>query len=122
MTYQDKVKASKKVLEAIKALDNGEVIQFTYGTEYDYKSGKDVPKVFVLKAYRYDTTGRMSYSVYEDRTFGRGMNVDKITSTTIKLYSYDMMGTRTTYNMPLYGISTGLTIVSADSPIEEAVA
>ena len=121
MTYQEKIKASKNVLAAIKALAGGEVLQFTYGSEYDYTTKTNVPRVFEIKAYTYKSTGSTDYSVYEDKTFGRGMNVDKITSTSLKLYSYDMMGNRTTYTMPLYHITMGLTIVSADSPITEEV-
>ena len=122
MTYQEKVLASKKVLAAIKALGHSEVLQFTYGTEYNYSTKTYVPRVYELKAYTYQSTGDTDYSVYEAKTFGRGMNVDKITSTSIKLYSYDMMGTRTAYTMPLYDIQIGLITVNADTPIEEAVA
>jgi hypothetical protein len=30
------------------------------------------------------------------------MNVDKITNTMLKCYSFDLMGQKTTYNFPLY--------------------
>ena len=121
MTYQEKIKASKNVLAAIKALGHSEVLQFTYGTEYDYSTKTNVPRVFELKAYTYKSTGDTDYSVYEAKAFGRGMNVDKITSTSLKLYSYDMMGGRTTYTMPLYAMKMGLITINADTPITEEV-
>jgi hypothetical protein len=105
MTYQDKVQASKKVLEAIKALAHDEVFEFIYGTDYDYTTKAQAPRVFNIKAYTYKSTGDTEYSIHETKIFGRGMNVDKITPTSLKLYTYDMFGSKTTYTMPLYEMS-----------------
>ena len=102
MTYSDKVKQSKKVLEAIKALAHDEVLEFIYGTDYDYTTKAQAPRVFKLKAYTYKSTGDTEYSIHETKIFGRGMNVDKITPTSLKLYTYDMFYNRTTYTIPLY--------------------
>ena len=121
MTYSEKIKQSKNVLAAIKALGHSEVLQFTFGTEYCYKQKREINRVFEIKAYTYQSTGDTDYSVYEAKTFGRSMNVDKITSTALKLYSYDMMGTRTTYTMPLYAMRMGLITINADTPITEEV-
>ena len=110
MTYQEKVQASKKVLQAIKALGHDEVMEFTYGTEYCYKAKKEIDRVFEIKAYHYKTTDTIDYSVYESKSWGRGMNVERVTSTSLRLYTYDMMGNRTTYTMPLYAMYIGTVI------------
>ena len=120
MTYQEKIQASKKVAAAIQALGHQEVMQFVYGTEMDYINNKRVPRVLELKAYHYKSTGNVDYTIHEtSRLFGHSMNVDKITSTSLKLYTYDMFGTRTTYTMPLYEMEMGLITINADAPITE---
>ena len=110
MTYQEKVQASKKVLAAIKALAHDEVLQFIYGTDYDYTIKAYAPRVLEIKAYTYKSTGDTEYSIHETKIFSRSMNVDKITPTSLKLYTYDMFGSRTTYTIPLYEMSIGTTI------------
>jgi len=117
MTYQEKIKQSKKVLAAIKALGHDEVMQFTFGTEYCYKAKKEIDRVFEIKAFHYKTTGNVDYSIYEAKSWGRGMNVDRVTSTSLRLYSYDMMGNKTTYTMPLYAMYIRTAI--NDAPIED---
>ena len=110
MTYKEKVQASKKVLEAIKALAHDEVLEFIYGTDYDYTVKAKAPRMFEIKAYTYKSTGDTEYSIHETKIFGRSMNVDKITPTSLKLYTYDMFYNRTTYTIPLYEMSIGTTI------------
>ena len=94
MTYSDKVKQSKNVLEAIKALKDGESIEVTYG------HGRDgiAKNVYTIKAYK-SFKEEMSYSIWN--TFS-GMNIDSLGRTTAKAYTYDMMSQRTTYTFPLY--------------------
>lgn len=122
MTYQEKIQASKKVAAAIKALGHQEVMQFVYGEERDWIANKMVPRVLELKAYHYQSTGNVDYTIHEtSRLFGRSMNVDKITSTSLKLYTYDMFGNRTTYTMPLYEMKMGLITINANAPITEEV-
>ena len=121
MTYQEKVQASKKVLEAIKALGHQEVMEFIYGTDYDYTIKAYAPRVFELKAYTYQSTGDTEYSIYETKIYGRGMNVDKITPTSLKLYTYDMFGSRTTYTMPLYEMSIGTTINATPTTVYDVL-
>ena len=121
MTYQEKLQASKKVLAAIKALAHNEVLEFVYGTDYDYTTKAYGPRVLEIKAYTYKSTGDTEYSIHETKIFGRGMNVDKITPTSLKLYTYDMFGTRTTYTMPLYEMSIGTTINDTISTDKAAV-
>jgi hypothetical protein len=121
MTYKEKAQASKKVIAAIKALGHQEVLQFVYGTEMDYVANKLVPRVFDLKAYHYRYTDSIDYSIHENKIFSRCMNVDKITPISLKLYAYDMFGTRTTYTLPLYEMEMGLVTINADAPITEEV-
>ena len=93
MTYSDKVKQSKNVLEAIKGLKDEEVLKVTYGVGF-----KGVPNQYTIRAYS-GREGAMSYSIWS--TFS-GMNIDTIGKTTMKAYTYDMMSQKTTYVFPLY--------------------
>jgi hypothetical protein len=65
-------------------------------TNFEYKDKK-----YTLFKFTYGS-GRTSYSVHGE--YHRAMNVDKITSKYISLYSYDMMGQRTNYKMSLLEI------------------
>ena len=98
MKYTDKVKASKGLLEAIKALGNDEHIIVSYGTD---REGK--PQEYKIKCSIYRHDGKASYSIHKNDIWGlEGMNIDSLTNTTAKAYTYDMMAQRTTYNFPLY--------------------
>ena len=57
MTYSDKVKQSKNVLEAIKGLKDEEVLKVTYGVGF-----KGVPNEYTIRAYS-GREGAMSYSI-----------------------------------------------------------
>ena len=99
MTYSDKVKQSKKVLEAIKALDDNESIVVSYGTDYNGK-----PKQYKIKCSIYKHSGP-TYSIHKDDFWAiDGMNIESLTNTQAKAYTYDMMSQRTTYNFPLYAM------------------
>ena len=98
MNYQEKVKKSKEVFKAIKNLKDKEELIITYG-----KDREGNPKEYKISANQW--TKNMSYSIYENKLFGSGMNVDKITGTQLKCYTYDMMANKTTYNFPLYLIN-----------------
>jgi len=98
MIYSEKVKKSKKVFKAIKNLKDKEELIVTYG-----KDREGNPKEYKISANQW--TKNMSYSIYENKVFGSGMNVDKITNTQLKCYTYDMMANQTTYNFPLYLIN-----------------
>lgn len=56
-------------------------------------------KEYYINKIEYGTNKDVMYSVSEKRIFGSSMNVDKITNKYISLFSYDMMGNRTTYKM-----------------------
>jgi hypothetical protein len=78
----------------VKKLNNGELgeeTRFAYnGTEY------------ILSKYVYGS-GDIRYSINE-RRIGRSMNVDKVTSRYISLYTYDMMSNRTQFKLPVSDI------------------
>ena len=93
MTYTDKVKQSKNILDTIQSLKDGESIEVSYGSD---RNGK--PNVYKIKSYK-GYRDEMSYSIWD--TF-RGMNIDTIGKTTMRGYTYDMMNQRTTYTFPLY--------------------
>lgn len=67
-------------------------------------------KAFKIRCYA-DYRGEKQYSIFEDRAFGKGMNVSKITSRYISLYAFDMMENQTTYKMALDKIIPGEIIV-----------
>ena len=95
MTYQDKIKQSSNVLEAIYGLKEDQSIKVAYGTDRDGK-----PKHYSIKAYS-SYKGELSYSIWNGIN---GMNIDSIGKTTMKAYTYDMMSQRTTYTFPLYSM------------------
>ena len=99
MTYQDKVKAGKALVEKIKALGNDEYIVVTYGTDMD-----GFPKRYRIKCMEYSSDRLAnSYSIHRDDVWAiDSMNISEFTNTMAKAYTYDMMGQRTTYNFPLY--------------------
>ena len=96
MTYSDKVKQSKNVLNAIQSLKDDEHIIVSYGTD---REGK--PNYYKVKAYK-GYRDEMQYSIWN--TFA-GMNIDKIGPTTMKAYTYDMMSQRTNWTFNLYDIN-----------------
>ena len=108
MTYQEKKQASKKVLDAIKALKDEEVLEVAYG-----KGFKGVPNVYTIRAYKGRRKGEMSYSIWS--TFS-GMNISSLGPTTAKAYTFDMMSQKTTYTFPLYEMSI---VVKLDDPLKQ---
>ena len=109
MTYLEKVKASKGLLEAINALGDKDSILLTYGTDYN---GKPQEYKISCSIFR---DGKPSYSIYKNEVFAlSGMNFSEFTSTQGKAYTFDMMGQRSTFNFPLYEMS----IVEVEEGIE----
>jgi hypothetical protein len=99
MTYSDKVKQSKKVLEAMYGLKDEEHIIVSYGTD---REGR--PNYYKVRAYM-GYKGEMSYSIHKDSPLSiDGMNIESIGRTTMKGYTYDMMSQRTNYTFPLYSM------------------
>ena len=107
MTYFDKVKASKEVYNAICAMEGDDEIVIQYGQKRDYKMVDGKHKTiwndcyYMVRCHSYGQT--KSYHISEKDSFlGRSMNVDKVSKTTLSLYSYDLMDQKTTYRLPLY--------------------
>jgi len=96
MTYSDKVKQSKNVLEAIKSLKDEGILKVTYGVGF-----KGKPNEYTIRAYS-GRKGAMSYSIWSSFS---GMNIDTIGKTTMKAYTFDMMSQKTTYAFHLYKIN-----------------
>ena len=104
MTYSEKKQASKKVLDAIKALDNNEMLEVSYGIGYEGK-----PNLYTIRAYSSASRkgGDMSYSIWSSFS---GMNIDSLGPTTIKTYTFDMMSQKTTFTFPLYEMELVVTV------------
>ena len=99
MTYSDKVKASKVLVEAIKALGNDEHIVVQYGKDYNGQ-----PMEFKVRCSVW--RDKPSYSIHKNVKLSLdGMNISSLGSTTMKAYTYDMMSQRTTYTFPLYAMT-----------------
>lgn len=100
MTYSQKVKASKVLVEAIKALGNDEHIIVAYGKDYNGE-----PREYKIRCTVSERFGA-SYSIHKNDVWGlEGMNIDRLTGTTARAYTYDMMSQKTTYTFPLYEMS-----------------
>jgi len=84
MKYTAKVKKCKPFFEMMSRLKEGQKMEFMY-------SGK----TFTLRGY-VGYKGEMSYSVWNGIN---GMNVSKVGRTSLSLYTFDMMGQKTTYTL-----------------------
>lgn len=90
MTYSDKVKKASEIYNGIVGLTEDQSISIIYKG--------DTYKVSAYTSYN----GKMSYSVWKDY---RGMNVSKVGKTSLTLYTFDMMGQKTTYRLSLLDCS-----------------
>lgn len=92
MTYSQKVKAGKEIIERMNSLSENDKFTFKYKNE-----------VYFLKCYSVYDDGRKSYAIDKVSHYGSGMNIDdkKIGPTSLTLYTYDMMGQRATYKMDM---------------------
>ena len=103
MTYSDKVKGSKALLEAIKSLKNEESIIVKYGTDYN---GKAVEYKIKCSIWR---DNKPSYSIHKNDVWAiNGMNISSLNKTTMDAYTFDMMSQKTTYRFPLYKMVMGV--------------
>ena len=92
-TYNQRVKAAVSKIALIKNLTKGGSLRFTYKGDKEYR----------LEVYNSWDGLDKDYSV-TCLSVPSSMNVHKITNTTIHLYTYDMMSTRTTYKMDMADI------------------
>ena len=86
LKYSDKVKKASTVVNAINGLKVDQSINILYDSN-----------TYNVKAYR-GYNGKLDYSIWNRM---RGMNISSIGRTSISLYSFDMMTTKTTYRMSL---------------------
>lgn len=100
LSNKSNAKLVRKVIEYVLGIDSE--MEITYNG-----------KAFKIRCYA-DYKGEKSYAIFEDRVFGKGMNVSKITSRYISLYAFDMMDQRTTYKMALDRIIPGEIIVDEE--------
>ena len=97
MKYSEKIKKSKKVLDSIYSLKDEEELKVTFGKDrYDNK-----PREFKIKCYKNFRGDGFHYAIWESKGLG-GMNIEKVSKTTLRGYTYDMMSQKTTYMFPLY--------------------
>ena len=99
MTYSEKVKASKELLTAIQALEDKQYVVVEYGVDYRGEAMR-----YRIEAYEFVRRDK-SFRINKDELFATdGMNIEKFSGTKMYAYSYDLMGTKTTYNFPLYAM------------------
>ena len=92
MTYSQRVKAGKEIIERMEGLSEDGNFTFKYKNE-----------VYKLKCYAVYDNGRRSYAIDKVASYTGGMNIDDklIGPTTLGLYTYDMMGQKATYKMDM---------------------
>jgi len=77
--------------------------QISHGIEYKTVGGRlmQVPKVIDVKITCYESVlGNYDYSVTEDKFFGSSMTVESIGTKFLKLFTYDMLGNKTSTKIP----------------------
>ena len=98
MTYTDKVKVGKSLYGIMEGMTDMQVLSIDYkGQSYE------------IYCYHYKFNGSKDWSIYKSDRYWDGMNIDKkdMKPTSMKLYTYDMMGQRTTYKMNMSDIKVG---------------
>jgi len=91
MTYSEKVKAGKEIISRMEALQENDKITFKYKGQ-----------VYRLYCYSVYEDGRRSYAVDKVGGYGDGgMNIEKVGPTSLSLYSFDMMGQKSTYKIDM---------------------
>lgn len=98
MKYIDKVRQSDKIYSLVKSLEYGDRLTVIYGAD---KFG--TVRKFEIENYNSINKDRASYSIKEaDTLLGASMNIEHVTKTQLKAYTFDMMKQKTTYNFPIY--------------------
>ena len=88
------INISKMNQEALQAIGEGEFIKF----EYKHPVLEDKRALFTFVGHEAKTKGETFYTV---ERLGDSMNVDYIRDGILKVYNFDMMGQRTTYQFDL---------------------
>ena len=95
MTYTEKTKAGKAMYDYLTSMGEGTPEGAKVVVDVLYAGNS-----YTVSYYNFESCPLMSVDL-KDRYNLRSMNVEKITKQYIHLYSFDMMGTKTTYRMPL---------------------
>ena len=91
MTYSNKVKAGRVIVERMDSLPRDGKFTFKYRKE-----------VYQLTCYSVYDNGERNLAIGKVGVMSLGgMNIGKIGPTTIELYTYDLMNQRTTYRMDM---------------------
>ena len=98
MKYIDKVRQSDKIYSFVTSLEYGDRLTVEYGKD---RYGK--VRRFEIENYNSVNKNRPSYSINEGvGGYGDSMNIEQVTKTQLKAYTFDMMKNKTTYNFPIY--------------------
>ena len=98
MNYLEKVKKSDKIYSLVSTLEYGDKLTVEYGTDRDGNVRR-----FNIQNYNSINKNRPTYSISEGiGGYGDSMNIDQVTKTQLKAYTFDMMKNKTTYNFPIH--------------------
>ena len=118
LSYQDKVKMSKKNLELLDCMLGGEKLKVTFNTIKKYGGGLEE---YTINCWVRDVTRKgekieeKSYSIHRNY---QGMNIE-LSRTTLRGYTFDMMVQKTTYNFPLWEMNIIGDVIPPQSKEEE---
>ena len=79
--------------EMIESMEVGDALEVSYKFE---EFGMTKERTLVIEAY--ESIGEVQLSVRAKNNLFGSMNVEKVTGTRLKAYSYDLMSQRTTYD------------------------
>ena len=118
LSYQDKVKMSKKNLELLDCMLDGEKLKVTFNTIKKYKGGLEE---YTINCWVRDVTRKGE--VVKEKSFSihrgfQGMNLE-LSRTTLRGYTFDMMSQKTTYNFPIWEMNIIGDIISPSKDEEE---
>ena len=118
LSYQDKVKMSKKNLELLDCMLDGEKLKVTFNTIKKYKGGLEE---YTINCWVRDVTRKgeeikeKNFSIHRGY---QGMNLE-LSRTTLRGYTFDMMIQKTTYNFPLWEMNIVGDVISPSKDEEE---
>ena len=96
MKYSDKIKKSKKLYDLIKSLKDDDKIKLEF-TFYPY-GGREKKVLKLTLSAHLNYKDEIDYSLWDTI---KGMNISKVTKTSLRGYTFDMMSQRTSYMFPL---------------------
>ena len=79
--------------EMMESMEVGDTLEVSYKFK---EFGMTKERTLVIEAY--ESIGEVQFSVRAKNNLFGSMNIEKVTSTRLKAYSYDLMSQRTTYD------------------------